>query len=467
MSDYYRPFTSSLRSRLLLLTILFVTILEALIFVPTLAAFRQSYLEERLVAAQIAALSLEEAPNNAVSPALEQELLATAGVIAVVMRREDISLMLGFGAMPEEANASYDLRNPTLGGLIGDAFEALGAKGTRVIRVMGRPLLPATRFLEITLDEAPLYDAMVDYARSLLLLSLLVSIFTGILVYLALHWLVVRPMRRLKNNIVAFSRQPTRPTKLKAHTRRRDEIGIIERELARMQQDVRRSMQQKARLAELGEAVAKINHDLRNILSTIQLSSGALKRVDHPGVKRVSDRLVNAVSRAIALCERTIRHGRAAEPAPEKQWYDLDALVVEVASALGLRDEPHFRFTSDIADGLTVYGDPDQLHRVIMNLCRNAREVQDDHGAIHVSATKDEDGTAHIAIRDEGPGIPDSLRPTLFKAFQSSGRPGGSGLGLSIARDIVVAHGGRIAVGETGGTGTVFTICLPGEDDSL
>ena len=230
-----------------------------------------------------------------------------------------------------------------------------------------------------------------------------------------------------------------------------------------MQDELRHNLKQKSNLAALGEAVAKINHDLRNILATAQLASDALQDVDHPRVQKISRRLMTAVSRAVALCESTIRHGKADDPLPEKVWTALEAIVCDVALSLGLLENEAFTFVCDVPDKMMVYADSEQLHRVLLNLCRNAQEVQGNTGQIEIHAKKDNDGTVHIRISDKGPGIPEHVRPSLFKAFSST-RAGGTGLGLATARDIVLAHGGQIGLEDTGPEGTTFMICLPGEE---
>jgi signal transduction histidine kinase len=463
MPEHYKPVTSSLRSRLLILTFTFVMAVAVFVYLPSIASFRQEYLEKRLENAEIAALALEAAPNNSVSPDLERRLLSTAGVISVVVRREDKSYLLGFTVMPEEVDADYDLRQPSLGTLIADAFEALDGRGKRVIRVVGNAMTPGTRLFEITLDEGDLYKELASYSNNILALSLVISLFIGILVYLSLHWLLVRPMRRVKDSIVAFRRRPEAATGIKINTVRPDEIGLVERELCRMQDELRQSLHQKTRLASLGEAVAKINHDLRNILATAQLATDALQRVEHPHVQKVSRRLMTAVSRAVALCESTMRHGKADDPIPEKEPIGLAYMARDVGMALGFLDDDAIQFKVTVAEDIQIHADPEQIHRVFLNLCRNAGEVQHGKGEITISAEQDEDGTTHIRVADKGPGIPESVRPSLFKAF-SSARAGGTGLGLATARDIILAHGGQIGLEATGEAGTIFKICLPGED---
>ena len=463
MPEHYRPLTSSLRSRLLFLTFTFVMAVAVFVYLPSIATYRQDYLEKRLENAEIAALALEAAPNNSVSPELEQRLLSTAGVISIVVRREDKSYLLGFTTAPEEVNEEFDLRQPYLGMLIADAFGTLDAGGDRIIRVVGNAMTPGTRLFEITLDEAELHAALSSYSNNILILSLVISLFIGILVYLSLHWLLVRPMRRVKDSIVAFRRRPEAVTRMKATTLRPDEIGLVERELCRMQEELRQSLHQKSRLASLGEAVAKINHDLRNILATAQLATDALQRAKDPHVQKVSRRLMTAVSKAVALCESTMRHGKAEDPAPEKKMIGLAPMVQDVGMALGYVDNDDFKFEIDLPEELEIYADPEQIHRVFLNLCRNAGEAQAGSGTIRITAEQDPDSTVHIYVADNGPGIPEKVQPSLFKAF-SSARAGGTGLGLATARDIVLAHGGQIGLQSTGDEGTVFKVCLPGDD---
>ncbi len=464
MPEQYRPITSSLRSRLLILTSIFVLVVSVFVYLPSIATYRLEFLEKRLENAQIAALALEERGGSAVSPQLEERLLERSGVIAVIIRNEDRSLFLGFDVMPEEVDASYDLRTTSLGMLIFDAYDVLETEGSRVIRVVGAPMTAQTRWVEITLDERELYENLRNYSNNVLVLAIIVSLFTGILVYLALHWMLVRPIRRVKDSIVSFRRQPEVPNTVKMGRNRSDEIGLVQRELTRMQEEVRQSLKQKSNLAALGEAVAKINHDLRNVLATAQLASDALQRVDHPRVQKVSRRLMTAVSRAIALCEATIRHGKAEDPLPEKGEVELSDLLVDVGSSLGLIDSGQFHFNILVDEHFTVFADAEQFHRVLLNLCRNAGEVQGEDGTIEISAEKDAAGTSHIRVKDKGPGIPETVRPNLFKAFTSA-KAGGTGLGLATARDIVLAHGGQIGLEETGPEGTTFIICLPSDDE--
>ena len=465
MTGQNRPVIASLRAKLLAITALVVMVMGAMVYFPAIASFRLNFLEERAKSSQIAALATEETQDNRLSPQLEQELLRTAGVIGVIVGRSDFTLILGADIMPEEANANFDLRSATLGGLVADALDTLNFEGERIIRVISDGQTTESRFVEITMDEVVLYDALNAYSNNIMIVAVIVSLVTGSLVYLALHLMLVRPMNRVRRAIATFSAKPEQVVPALANSTRRDEIGIVERELARMQEELRQALQQKNRLAELGEAVAKINHDLRNILATAKLASDSLARNEDPRVQKTASRLISAVGRAVALCERTMKHGKAAEPAPEPRAINLKSVARDVGETLGLGDHNTFTFEMDFPDDLTVFADEAQLHRVILNLCRNALQAQGNNGRITIGAEVGADGFVYVRIADAGPGIPSDMLPNLFKAFASSGRKGGTGLGLAIARDIILAHGGHIGLERTGPEGTIFLVCLPKAPD--
>ncbi len=463
MPDRYRSISVSLRSRLLLLTMLYVLMVASMIYIPSLANFRQGFLEERLSAAQIAALALEEAPNNIISSELEANLLEAAGVMTIIMRRQDKSLLLGFDNLTEKVDADYDLRSPLLKDLIADAFSVLDSEGFRIIRVVGKPIDANTRYVEISLSEKILFTEMQAYSNNMMLLAITISIFSGVLVYMTLHWFLVRPMRRIKNSITAFRQRPEDPGRAIKPSRRRDEIGVVERELGRMQEELRHALNHRNRLAQLGEAVSKINHDLRNILATAQLSSDVLSRIKDPRVAKTSTRLMSAIDRAISLCERTLKHGRCDEPDPIKAEQPIFTLVDDVMVSLGL-EHGSITFHNEVPQNLTAFADSDQLFRVILNLARNAQLAQPDGGSITVHAEAEPDGgPVHICLKDTGPGLPEEARENLFKPFVSAASPGGSGLGLAIAREICEAHGGRLELEYTSAKGTSFIICLPSQ----
>ena len=453
------PLHRSLSARLLVLTIAFVLFSEVLIYVPSISRFRNVYLEERIAAAHLATLSVEAAGDRGIDAELQAELLRHAGVISVTLRKPVVELTLG--ELPP-VDAVFDARRDRPVTMIQDAFETLAHRGQRTIRVIGPSPREPGVLVDISLDERPLWRAMVDYSGRILTLSIIISVLTALLVFASLHWLMVRPMRRIAGNIVAFRHRPEDPAQDVPDSERRDEIGLVQRELARMQRDLRAALAQKTRLAALGAAVGKINHDLRNLLASAMLLSDRLAESKDPQVHHVAPRLVEALDRAARLCSETLNFSRAQVVVPRRERFSLRQLVDEVGEAL-LRDRPDgVAWRNEVGAEITVNADRDQLFRVLMNLGRNAQQALGDAGGvIGVTAWRAEDGGLAVEVADTGGGIPAGAREHLFEAFAGSTRPGGTGLGLPIAREIMRAHGGDIALAHTGPDGTAFRLALP------
>jgi len=310
---------------------------------------------------------------------------------------------------------------------------------------------------EVLLEERPLRQELWNFGIRILELSLVISLVTAALVYLSLQWLLVRPMRRITASMVEFRDDPEKTSRVIAASRRSDEIGVTERELAILQKTVRQALAQRARLAALGTAVTKINHDLRNILATARLVTDGLTASAAPEVRRVAPRLIDAIDRAIALCTSTLDFSREGAPPLAPSRLLLAALIDEIGPELAV-SQADLAIECAIPPDLAVSADRDQLYRVFLNLARNAVEA----GAhrLRFSAAR-EGGTIAVEIADDGHGLPPKARENLFRPFFGSARPGGSGLGLAIARELVRAHGGELSLVSSAGAGTVFRLTLP------
>jgi signal transduction histidine kinase len=453
----------SLSARLLVLTIFFVMLAEVLIYAPSAGRFRLSYLEERLAAGHLAILALQATPDYMVSEELEAELLNHAGAYVVGLKRPDgVKLMLGEGPVPAIA-ASFDLAQGSFFPLIGEAFVTLAQSGNRVLRVVGPSPKHPQAFVEVVIDEAPMRAALVDYSGRILALSIVISVFTAALVYLSLQWLMVRPMRRMTQSMMAFRENPEDASRLIAASDRRDEIGVAQRELAEMQAGLRAALHQKTHLAALGAAVTKISHDLRNILATARLVSDRLGSSGDPEVQRTTPVLLAAIDRAVDLCSRTLDFTREGPPKLARRRFALGELVAEVGTALPSRMNGASVWRMVGGGGIVVDADRDQLFRVLQNLGQNAFEA----GATQVEVTaRQEDeaaagGPIVIEIADNGPGLAPRARDKLFQPFAGTGRAGGTGLGLAIARDLMRAHGGDIRLVSSTAEGTLFRLDLP------
>jgi signal transduction histidine kinase len=451
-----------LSTKLLGLTVLFVLIAEVLIYVPSVANYRMTWLRDRLASAGTAALILEAAPDGMVPRELELELLRQVGVMTISVKRGEARRLLAVSDMPPMVDATYDLRGPAMWEQAGAALRAL-RPGERTIRVLGSHPTAPDGFVEIVLPEAPLRAAMLAFSWNILLLSLAISVISAGLLFLALNRLFVRPMRGVHASMMAFRQTPEDPGSIIVPSTRGDEIGRAERELRRLQLALQGALQQKTHLAALGLAVAKINHDLRNILASAQLFSDRLAAVKEPTVQGLMPKLLAALDRAIALCRDTLAYGRAREPEPERRRLPLAPVVDEVGSALGLDAGGRIAWTNRVAPDLEVDADPDQLFRVLLNLGRNAVEAvggAEAEGAAQIAvAARREGAVTVIEVADTGPGVPDKLRAELFQPFVA-GRRGGAGLGLAIAAELVRGHGGEITLAE-GTLGATFLVSIP------
>jgi signal transduction histidine kinase len=449
----------SLSARLLALTVLFVMLSEVLIFAPSAGNFRLNYLLERSKAGYTAILALLATPNNMVSDELEAELLKQTDAYVIAMGRPDgAKLMLG--DKPPPIDASFDLRERGFFMLIGDAFETLFQSHNRVLRIVAPSPRHPQATIEIVIDEAPMRMALIDYSYRILALSIVISLVTAAFVYLTLQWLLVRPMRRMTASMMAFRENPEDLSHQLPASTRTDELGVAQAELADMQAKLRAALQQKTRLAALGTAVTKINHDLRNILTTAQLVADRLAVSDNPEVKKMTPTLLAAIDRAVDLCSKTLTFAREGPPELSRQRFPLRSLIDEVGAALPAQVNGQQVWFADIAGDIEIEADRDMMFRVFSNLGQNALQA----GATRVAVNaRRADSHLVIEVTDNGPGLPPRARENLFQPFAASARPGGSGLGLAIARDLMHAHGGDIRLTRSDAEGTVFELELPVE----
>jgi len=454
-----------LSAKLLLLTLGFVMLAEVLIFVPSIANFRFNWLMDRLQAAQIASLAAEAAPQGKLPEMLREQLLMAAQVRGIAVKFASRRLLVMAEDMPLAVDEDFQLSQASPLGKIMDAMAAFMHSDGRIIRIVGEPPISNHAIIEVVMSETPLRQAMVRFGLSILGLSLLISAITASLVYLALNWLLVRPMRRLTENVIEFAGSPEDGRRIITPSNRGDELGRAEHALASMQTELRDMLQQKSHLAALGLAVAKISHDLRNTLASAQLISDRIGMVKDPTVERATPKLISSLDRAIRLCQDTLQYGRSREPLPQRQRVPLRALAEEVGDSLGLPRVEGPEFRVGIADDLIADADQDQLFRILSNLCRNALQALEaqqpsGRGAIVVTGYRNGAGTI-IEVGDTGPGVPKRALANLFVPFEGGTRVGGTGLGLAIVHELVRAHGGTVELARTGPEGSTFRVVIP------
>jgi signal transduction histidine kinase len=458
-----------LSGKVLWLSIIFVLIGETLIFLPSIANFRIQWLKSRIAQAEIAALAAEVAPSQIVDEELRTEILKGAGVTAVSLTRKGSRQLMLRNAENTEISESFDLRSGMYFDTMPKAVKTLVGSGDRIISVIDIPPNMSGDTIEVALHEAPLRAAMRKYALNIVGLSVVLSLIVAGLIFAALYFALVRPMRRLSANMVAFGEKPEDPTRIITPTTRQDEIGMAERELQSMQTLLQSSLNQKAHLAALGLAASKVSHDLRNMLTSAQLISDRMSMVQDPTVQRFAPKLITSLDRAINFLNQTIRFGRAQELPPSRdrlRLFDIAAEVIEQAELQAdAQHGPKPTFKLEVPEATTIDADREQLTRILTNLIRNAvkvlqQSVTVSDPSITLAASR-KNGGCEITIADNGPGIPQAIRAKLFQPFQSADAQGGTGLGLAISAELVTAHAGEINVLSTGPEGTVFRVFIP------
>jgi signal transduction histidine kinase len=461
-----QEFASSLAGRLLAITAVTVLLGEALVFAPALADFHENWLRERMNLAQVAALALEVSPDLEIAESLEYELLTNAGVQHVALQREGERVLLLEDPIAVSAGVpvTYDYTKSSRLQRFLWAFETFFAADGRTLRVLARPRFESGEFIEIVLREAPLKQAISDFANNFVRTSMLILLLAGALVYTSLTIAFVQPMHDLTEAIERFRDRPEDVSIAFPRSRRQDEIGRAQRAAADMAEQVRNALRQKERLAALGAAVARIGHDLRNMLSTAQLVADRLSKSGDEEVRRLAPRLEKTIDRAAGLASSTLKYGRADEKAPELQRVDVATVSADAAAdaLVGFEDVQH---REDIEPGLGCIADPEHMHRILVNLMRNGAQAmltQDiKEKTLLIRATR-VGGRCEIEVIDRGAGVREGMRDRLFEPFVSAApEAGGTGLGLAISRELTRAMGGELTLTRTGAEGSTFKIELP------
>ncbi|WP_291729340.1 HAMP domain-containing sensor histidine kinase [Leisingera sp. F5] len=459
---------NTLSGRFLILTTVFVMLAEVLIFVPSIARFREDYLADRLQRAQIASLAL--LADDMLETELEAELLENAGVYNVVLRRDEIRQLMLASAIPQQITGTYDLRMAGAMTLIRDAVLRLSRPENEIIRVIGAPVRDAGLLIEVTMETAPLRMAMIDYGVRILVLSAVISVFTALLLFVAVRIVLVKPIKSVVGYMQRYAAAPEDARGIIHPSSSVVELREAEEALMQLQTELTQALKQRERLAQLGGAVAKVSHDLRNILTSAQLFTDRIEMSEDPLVRRLAPKLVNSITRAVSLCEGTLAFGRAEEPSPTFAVVCLHEITADIAeSELLAADSQLVGIVNAVPKPMMLRADSEQLFRIVMNLVRNARQAitaTGKPGRITVGAYEEEDAW-YITVADTGPGLPKKAQDNLFTPFQGGARKGGTGLGLAIAGELARGHGGSVVLKETSPAGTVFEICLPKGDGTI
>lgn len=441
---------------------------EILVFIPSIANYRLTWLAQHFNTGEAASLTLERLEDEAISNDIREQLFALTKTEMIVVRRDGVSKILVNSEMPNSVDRHVELVAPgrvQAAQTIIDAFDTLILGGDRTIRVFG-PMRQRSGTLELVMKERPLRDAMITYAGNVLIISLLISLVTALLVFMTLRWLLIKPMQRITRSMLTFATDPEDPSLVIEPSERDDEIGVAEEQLSEMQRQLSGTLIQQRHLADLGLAVSKINHDLRNILASASLFSDRLSSASDPAVRRLAPRLIRTIDRAADYTRSVLAYGRAGEAVPNLTVLRLHRLCEDVAETLALDTDGDVEWVNDVDADVEIKADSEQMFRVLLNLSRNALQAMEhmdpavEVKRLTIQARKQKTSVA-IRVCDTGPGIPAAVRETLFAPFKTSGRSGGTGLGLVIAAELVKAHGGTVELINNDGPGAEFEITLP------
>lgn len=466
----WRAFATSLSGRILLLVLLYLMVAGALVYFPSVARYHRELLSNRIESAELAVLPFTEAPGAQLSQELREQLLTRAGVLAIVLRGGGQHELFLIGEdEPPPFEAVYNTGTTDFITEMRDVLRCLTAPAGRIIRIDSQTALLEGLTIFVVANEDVIRTELLSYSIRAAGISAFVAGVIALLLLSSLYFIVVNPMRRLTEAMVRFRIDPEDPSRIHVPSGRGDEIGLAENELGTSQREIYGFLQQKTRLAQLGAAVAKIQHDLRNILASAQIASDRLSTSEDPVVRRIAPRLVGALDRATALATDTLRFGKAEENPPKRRSINLAGVVDEVAEAV-FPESSAVKFENRVARDFRVDADPEQLFRIMLNLVTNARQALDSRnrktgqkgGHVFVDAKRENAGVT-IDVRDDGPGIAPAMQEKLFRPFSGTTQCGGTGLGLSIARELARAHGGDVSLGSTGSSGTQFQIFIPQE----
>lgn len=464
-------FFQRLSGKLLVLAILAVLVSEVVIFFPSAALYRQNWLQERTQAAGLLTLALTDVSDFERGELLSRQFTEDTDVILFSARREGKTDLL-LGAPPALSNyTTINMNDEQMRFGMMDVINSMFGSNDGYIRILASSTVIDQDEIELIVPRRALNRDIQNYSRNILGLSLIIALITGLVIYLALSLMIVRPIEKLANGLSLFRESPEERGRdlFVSPSTRKDEIGDLEREFFTMKQGVRSSFKQRERLAALGMAVAKINHDLRNVLTTAQMISDRMAMDKEERVARMGERLVRAIGRGVKLCAETLSFSSSKEEEPEIQPVRIALLVGEAAGdVLGSfgAGPRKISFDNQVPSELVAYADPDHTYRIFHNLFRNAGQamaaMKDDDVKRQLSVeAKITDDTVDCFITDTGPGLPENAKENLFKAFAGSGgQKGSTGLGLTISRELAESQGGTIDLSRTGPDGTTFMVSL-------
>ncbi|HEV2697764.1 MAG TPA: ATP-binding protein [Terriglobales bacterium] len=334
------------------------------------------------------------------------------------------------------------------------------------------------RFLESTVQLSPhatpnvqltvlrSYDEATALLRKLnrLLLALgLLAVFLGSALVFIISDTFTRPLSKLLAGVSALEKGDFTYA---LNVNSRDEVGELSRAFDRMRESLLKSQQnliESERLATIGRMASSISHDLRHSLAAIVANAEFLceSHLSREQKEELYQEVQSAVHRMTELIDSLLEFSRTSASL-RPTYGDIRSAVDNAVRALRANPEFHNLNVVVRQSGTTEgWFDHRKLERVFFNLLLNACESMPDRvGQVEIEL-HDLGAVVEIRVSDNGRGIPESVRNTLFEPFVSFGKENGTGLGLTVVQKIIQDHGGDIVIERTSSQGTVFRITLP------
>jgi len=457
------PFHRRLRVKLLLLICLCVILTETLVFIPSIANRQYRWFENQHRFAYALSLSVYQADEYG----LGERALTNLELIELAITHPDEATKKIITEQPSvTVDKIVDLDETHYWHYILSSIRTLFIGGNRVIQIIGKIGDDGTKLSLLTRDYS-LREVLFQFSERFFFSSLAIALIMAMAIYLLVTEILLRPVYRIYSNVLDFVMAPDDPKAILVPQQRNDEIGLAEQRIAAMETELQRGYTRQKHLADLGLAISKINHDMRNLLASAQLISDRLATIDDPLIKRLTPKLVRTIDRAINYTHNVLAYGRIQEQSPHYQSLRLKPLVDEIIDVLEPAQYGHVIINNRVGEDFEIEADGEQLHRILTNLCRNAlqalaNQTPADHNTPHIVTIKAHHaaGETVIAVRDTGPGLPEQAREHLFQPFQGSVHGNGTGLGLAICYELVRAHSGTITLIDEP-IGTHFEIRLP------
>ena len=459
----------SLKTKIIVLVIAILVCAELAGLVWSVAVYRYDRLE-RLMGQDMLVADAIQLLTQAQAASTRQVTLGDILKLFSGLRSDGLIVNSPQGVIPlgqiytrGEIEQRFDLDHPPrISTKIADALDLLFQGGGRKMMLLQKSPAQIGASVEVFATDTELRKQTIKHAVDMALMSLSVTLALGFALVIALDRLIVGPIVRISREVMAFHANPEDESADHPPSGRTDEIGGLEHAVDEMRTEVRRSLRQQTRLATLGAAISRVNHDLRNMLSTAVILSDTLERSQDPEVRRIAPRLVDSLERATRLCSDVLRFARDEKPQLHQSDFSLAGLVAEVDDATPPPRGGTARLNMTVPPSLLMHADRDQMFRALQNLVRNAYEALGGRpdAKVTIDAGRGE-GQVWIDVVDNGSGVSDRTLESLFHPFRAKDKLGGSGLGLTIVREIMRAHGGEVELTQTGPAGTTFRLRLP------